>query len=78
MTQRRETVVEGFRTTVAVKARHLPGPVPLTVALRHAGGVVTHVETLTPEGGRWEYVTPSPPRKVEINSDLGLLTRRDD
>ena len=78
MTQRRDAVPEGVRTTVTVKARNLPGPVPLAVTLRHADGVMTHLERLTMEGGRWEYVTPSAPRKVEINDDLGLLARRDD
>jgi aminopeptidase N len=78
VTKLREAVPKGVRTTVTVKAQGLPGPVPLTIDLRLDEGKETHVERLTPEGGRWEYVTASPPRKVEVNSDLGLLTRRDD
>jgi len=73
-----DVVAGGFRTTVIVKARDLPGPVPLQVTLRFLEGAETHVETLLPEGGRWEYVTSAPPRKVEINDDLGLLARRRD
>jgi aminopeptidase N len=73
-----DVVPGGFRTTVIVKAQDLPGPVPLQVTLRFLDDAETHVETLQPEGGRWEYVTSAPPRKVEINDDLGLLARRRD
>jgi aminopeptidase N len=73
-----DVVANGFRTTVRVKVRDLPGPVPLQITLRLRDGTQTHIETLTPEGGRWEYVTAAPPRKVEINEDLGLLARRND
>jgi hypothetical protein len=77
LSHRQETVGERFRTTVTVSARELPGPVPLTVTLRHLGGTESRTETLAVDGGRWEYVTPFPPRKVEINEDQRLLARRD-
>ena len=79
LARHQEAVPGGFRTTVTVTARDLPAAVPLQVTLRLVGDdVQTHAETLGPEGGRWEYVTSAPPRKVEINDDLGLLARRDD
>ena len=67
----------GFRTTVTVRATHLPGAVPLGISLREAGeGHEDKTETLQPEGGQWVYVTPRAPRKVLIDPDQRLLARR--
>jgi hypothetical protein len=68
-----------YRTTVTVRAAHLPGPVPLGVTLRFDGAPNDEkVERLAPEGGQWTYVTAKPPRKVQINDDPRILARRDD
>lgn len=60
-------------TVVEVRATGLPGPVPLELALTHAGGRQVHNVQLEPAGGRWTFETPSPTRRVQANSDRGLL-----
>jgi hypothetical protein len=67
----------GFRTTVTVKARDLPGPVPLSISLRLGAADDVRRETLAVEGGQWTYETRTAPRKVQINEDRGLLIRRE-
>jgi aminopeptidase N len=68
----------GYRTTVTVRTKELPGPVPVTITLQEAGEGEERVETLKPAGGQWIYVTPRPPRKVQVNADQRILARRYD
>jgi hypothetical protein len=66
----------GFRTEVDVRVENLPAPVPLEIAVSHAGGrEVVRVE-LPPEGGRWTVTTSGSVRRVEVNADRGLLVQR--
>lgn len=72
---RYSTAPEGprYRTTVQVEASHLPGPVPLEIAVVHRGGRTTERVTLVPEGGRYRIDTDKPVRRVEVNAGRGLL-----
>jgi len=47
--------------------------VPLALALTTAGGRDVRTVRLPPEGGRWTFDTAAPPRRVQANSDRGLL-----
>ena len=62
-------------TAVEVRARDLPGPVPLQVTLVSAAGREQRIVQLPPEGGRFTFPTPAPVRRVEVNEDGGLLAR---
>lgn len=63
----------GYRTTVQVAPRGLPGAVPLEIRVRTRGGLeVTRVE-LDPGGGSWTFTSLEPVRDVRINADRGLL-----
>jgi hypothetical protein len=72
---RREAAATAHRTVVEVLPVHLPGPVPLELALTHGGGRELHTVQLPPEGGRWTFETPTPTRRVEANANRGLLAR---
>jgi hypothetical protein len=78
VTHRPQREGEGHRTVVEVKPAHLPGPVPLELALTHGAGRDVHTVHLPPEGGRWTFETPTPTRRVEANADRGLLARVND
>ena len=58
---------------VEVRPMHLPGAVPLEILIGLSGGDQRRKVTLLPEGGAWTFVVPTKPRKIEVNSDLGLL-----
>jgi hypothetical protein len=64
-------------TWVSVSAADLPGPVPLSIAVQHAGGRETRRVMLEVGGGRFQIETPGPARRVEVNDDLGLLLERE-
>lgn len=64
-----------FATAVTVATRNLPGPVPLDVAVVHAGGRERRRVLLPPEGGTFTIETTTRPRRVEVNADGGLLAR---
>jgi aminopeptidase N len=68
-----ERGVHGVAVTVA--AEGLPGPVPLEITVTTRGGRYAERVTLPPHGGVFEIETESDPRKVEINTDGGLLAR---
>lgn len=68
-----EATLLTHRTVVQMKARDLPASVPLTIAVSHRGKTESHTIQLEPEGGRWVFETPTPPRSIEVNSDRGLL-----
>jgi hypothetical protein len=70
-----ERLPSGFRARIGVRARHVPGPVPLEVAVDHAGGRVARTVLLPPEGGTFTVETATAPRRVELNADRGLLAR---
>jgi hypothetical protein len=63
----------GFRTTVEVRPRLLPGPLPLEIALFSGDQRETHTVTLPPSGGSWAFDTAQKPGAVKINEDRGLL-----
>jgi aminopeptidase N len=73
VSHRTERTAEGFRTTIEVRPRDLPGPVPLQLAVTHEGGRETRSVTLSPEGGSWTVESAGAPRKVEVNEDRALL-----
>jgi hypothetical protein len=63
------------RAVVSVAVRDLPGPVPLLIGVTHDAGTESRAVSLDPGGGTFTVPTPAPPRKVEVNSDRGLLIR---
>ncbi len=63
------------RAVVSVAVRDLPGPVPLLIGVTHDAGTESRAVSLDPGGGTFTVLTPAPPRKVEVNSDRGLLIR---
>jgi len=67
----------GYTTLVSVKAKNLPGPVPLEIVVIHEGGRQKSRVQLPPEGATFAVLTEGRPGKVEINTDLGLLARLD-
>jgi aminopeptidase N len=73
--QRVEAASGGFRTSLAVRARNLPGPVPLEVAVAHGGGREARTVLLPPDGGTFVVETRETPRRVDVNADRGLLAR---
>ncbi|HXB56534.1 MAG TPA: M1 family aminopeptidase [Vicinamibacteria bacterium] len=75
VSHRTEKTARGFRTTIEVRPRNLPGPVPLQIGVTHEGGRESLTVTLSPEGGSWTVESASAPRRVEVNSDLTLLVQ---
>jgi hypothetical protein len=64
-----------FRTSVEVRARHLPGPVPLALSVPYPGGRAVRTVVVPPEGGTFVVETPKRPGGVDVNADRGLLAR---
>jgi hypothetical protein len=62
----------GHGTLVTIKARDLPGPVPLLLSAYRGGQRETRRVTLEPAGGSFSFDRPGVGR-VEINEDRGLL-----
>jgi len=73
--QRPEAVPSGYRVGVEVKARDLPGPLPLELTVFHAGGRTSRRVTLPVEGGVFPVDSSERSLRVEINSDRGLLAK---
>ncbi|MGE5127690.1 MAG: M1 family metallopeptidase, partial [Betaproteobacteria bacterium] len=65
----------GFRTTVEARARSLPGPVPLEIALENGAGRETRRVVLDVGGGSWSVETRTRPHGIALNEDRGLLAR---
>jgi hypothetical protein len=65
----------GFRTTVEVRPRDLPGPLPLQVSLTTGAGNESHTLRLAPQGAALTVDTLEPPRRIALNEDRGLLAR---
>lgn len=63
---------KGHGTLVTVKARDLPGPVPLLLSAYRGGQRETQRVTLEPAGGTFTFDRPGVGR-VELNEDRGLL-----
>jgi aminopeptidase N len=72
---RTERLAGGFRTTVDVRPRDLPGPLPLQVAVAWTGGREERSVTLEATGGSWAIDSTQEPRRVTLNDDRGLLAR---
>jgi len=72
---RTERTGGGFRTTVEVRPRALPGPLPLEIAIYTAKGPEVRRVTLDPAGGSWTIETALEARRVALNEDRGLLAR---
>src|SRR6185503_14697324 len=73
--ERVQPAAGGFHTSVDVRARNLPGPVPLALSVAYPGGRATRTVVLPPEGGTFVLETPKKPGKVDVNGDRGLLAR---
>jgi len=68
--------VEGrHRVELDVRTRHLPGPVPLDVLIRTETGNERRLVTLPAAGGVFTLELPARARRVELNTDGGLLAR---
>ena len=65
----------GFRTSVEVRPRDLPGPLPLQIRVTTGAGTENHAVRLLPEGGAFTIDTREPPRRVALNEDRALLAR---
>ena len=63
----------GNRVLVDLRARDLPGPVPVLLSIVHSGGRTSRTVTLEPAGGQFEFESRGPVSRVEINEDRGLL-----
>ncbi|HET7291219.1 MAG TPA: M1 family aminopeptidase [Vicinamibacteria bacterium] len=74
---RQEKATSGYTTAVDVKARDLPGPLPLELAVFHAGGRARRTVLLPAEGGSFSIDSRERPIRVEINGDRGLLAQVD-
>jgi aminopeptidase N len=67
----------GFRTTVKVAARGLPGPLPLQISVTAGAATETRTVRLESEGGVFTIDTSEAPRRIALNEDRGLLARVD-
>ncbi len=65
----------GFRTTVAVRPRNLPGPLPLLISVTTNAGTESRRVQLPPDGGSFTLDTRESPRRIELNEDRGLLAQ---
>ncbi len=74
---REERAASGYRTAVNVEGRDLPGPLPLEVAVFHAGGRAARQVLLPAEGGSFSIDSRERPIRVEINGDRRLLAEID-
>lgn len=74
---REEKATNGYRTAVDVQGRDLPGPLPLELAVFHAGGRAARQVLLPAEGGSFSIDSRERPIRVEINGDRGLLAEID-
>jgi aminopeptidase N len=75
MVSQKTTAGPTFATAVTIRARNVPGPVPLEIAVVHRNGRERSRVMLPPEGGTFTIETPAAPRRVEVNRDGGLLAR---
>jgi aminopeptidase N len=64
-----------FASAVTITPRNLPGPMPLEVAVVHAGGREGIQVMLPPEGGTFTIETKGAPRRVEVDATGALLSR---
>ena len=69
------SAASGFSTTVDVRPRNFPGPLPLTISVATVLGTETRTVTLAPEGGSFTVDTRELPRRVALNEDRGLLVQ---
>ena len=69
------SAASGFSTTVDVRPRNFPGPLPLTISVATVSGTETRTVTLAPEGGSFTVDTRELPRRVALNEDRGLLVQ---
>jgi hypothetical protein len=65
----------GYTTTVSLRPRDLPGPLPLSISLYTGAGVEAHSVRLAPEGGSFTFDTSEEPSRVTLNEDRGLLAQ---
>jgi hypothetical protein len=65
----------GFRTTVKVAARGLPGPLPLQISVTAGAATETRTVRLEADGGVFTIDTREAPRRIALNEDRGLLAR---
>jgi aminopeptidase N len=65
----------GFRTTVEVRPRDLPGPLPLQISVTTGAGNESHTLRLAPQGGSLTIDTLELPRRIALNEDRGVLAR---
>jgi aminopeptidase N len=65
----------GFSTTVDLRPRNFPGPLPLMISVTTASGTETRTVKLAPEGGSFTVETRELPRRVALNEDRGLLAQ---
>ena len=73
---RRTTGRDGaFRTAVEIVPRNLPGPVPVRIAVVHAGGREETTVALPAAGGTYTVETKSRPRRVEVGGILARIVR---
>jgi hypothetical protein len=69
------TAAGGFKTTVAVRPRNLPGPLPLLISVATTTGTEAKRVQLPPDGGSFTVETRENPRRIELNEDRGLLAQ---
>ncbi len=63
------------RTAVRIETQDLPGEVPLAITLVTDERRDTRTVRLPARGGSFAFDSPSPTRRVELNSDRALLVR---
>jgi len=68
-------IAGGFRTTVALRPRRFPGPLPLQVSVVTNAGTELRAIRLAPEGGSVTIDTREAPRRIALNEDRGLLAQ---
>jgi aminopeptidase N len=64
-----------FATAVTIAPKNLPGPMPLELAVVHAGGREGMRVMLPPEGGTFTIETKARPRRVEVDAEGAILAR---
>jgi Peptidase family M1 domain len=71
------STVDGFQTTVVLRPRVFPGPLPIQVSVETSTGTESRTLQLAPGGSSLTIDTRDKPRDVSLNDDRGLLVELD-
>jgi hypothetical protein len=66
---------DSYRTTVTLRGKDFPGPLPLEVSLLTASGRESTRLMVSDDGASWTVLTKAAPKKVGVNEDRAMLVR---